>query len=313
MIPSNFIQYKTFKAHLKLLKNVTKLLLVILLATFIQCSYYSPTGIKGSVAKKELETLTTTSSASSLTSLISSASSLQSTSSVTCTSSNGVSGSTSASSPTSFTLPINNTSTSTSDFISSSSNTTYFLSSQTTSSAFYSIKSVIGSPSCAYEASTSICSDTNLSDNSFSSSISSTVSVITLISTQCIAIKCTSSTGTIRLRADLSATSATQAVSTLTSSSLTSTLTNSTIGASSYPIEDDKYYTKSSFETCKNNILLLQTISQNAISTKLSNIKNYVSCLTSLTTTTSTDSLSDFSSLFQGSLCPMVEEKTMGF
>lgn len=234
-----------------------KLAITLTLLVSINCAnIYSPTGIKGKDALKDIEEYRSTLSFASLpilfSSLSSSSSSSSSSSDVTCT----TEGVTSASpvgvtSASNFSIPAD--SSSVIDLV-APGGTVYFRSaaSQSSSSFFIRISSLKTSTvttqgTCTYNASIGACGTNDLSLLTYSSSVGS------IFQNSCLAARCTTP-AVIRITQSPTSSSFS---SSSASSGLLLSLLEPEIFKSTTGIEDGTYYTKESFEKCKEDITVI--------------------------------------------------------
>ncbi|TGL45992.1 hypothetical protein EHQ49_00700 [Leptospira perdikensis] len=226
-------------------------LVFFVLIFLVHCTnVYSPTGIKGEQAKKQLEEHRSNLSLVSLISVLSasfSASANAANSTYTCsTENNATLGFTTPTTASNFSLP---SGTSYVDLSVPSSGTFYFRSNAAASYAMYTGKilktaTTSANASCYYSTN-SVCGTTDLSAASISSSIGLFISVN---AGTCIAFRCTSP-AYIRFRLYSNET-----VSTSTLDSVISLTYTPAIFESISNIGNDTYYTMESFKKCKKEI-----------------------------------------------------------
>lgn len=280
----------------------------LLLFGVIGCSnIYSPMGVKGKDAKKQIRDLNSNLGLLSFPLLLSSASSTSSSSSNTnfiCpTESNANLGSASDSTAANFTLPAANNYV---DLDAKAGGSLYFRSNASASSTAYIVKvlqtaNTSSTASCTYTTGASACT------GAISAALTLTTTTTTLSATYCLAIKCTAA-AYIRIQPSATATStSSSSTNSFLSLALAPEILKSVSG-----IEDDKYYTKDSLEKCKEgltNISLLQTAS---LSASFGNVREVSYCNKPLSIISTGVDSSGIAAL-QGNECKLDEVNPIGF
>ncbi|MCG9873438.1 MAG: small lipoprotein [Leptospiraceae bacterium] len=250
--------------------------LTLILLTSISCAnIYSPTGIKGKDALKEIEELRGTLSFSSIALLLSTPSSSFSpttSSSVVCSTDGIPSISPLASSTSASNFSIPNDSNTFVD-LSAPGGTVYFRSQPLTSSPnglFIQVASIrtptiTTAGTCSYSVSAANCGTSDLSGISYSTSATF------VFTNNCLAVRCTTP-ALVRIR---------QGNSSLISFDSTSFLLNLAspeIFTSTTGIKDDTYYTRDSFDKCKQDIASIGLLQIADVSNSIQKLSVAVPC-----------------------------------
>lgn len=291
-----------------------KIILVLVALYSVNCAnVYSPTGVKGKDAKKEIEDTRAALTPLSLMSLMTlSSGSSTTTTSVVCDFSSSPTSSVSATTIGNFDVPkLNNTL----DLGSASTGQYYFRSRSYTpesTTGTITAKSLVTSSvttantTCRYIASSSACSS-DLSGLSWTSatSMSSSSTTISITSGNCLAIRCDGASA-IRIK-NASTTSS------FSSSSSAFNPADMLLGPELFnqiaAIDDDKYYTKESVDACKDavtNITLLQQNASTAAFQSFMNESRQVSTCNTLTPSLPSSNGLAYQAL-QGSSCALEE------
>lgn len=283
------------------------IILVVFVLGAVGCAnFYSPMGVKGKDAKKQIADLNSSLSLASFPALLSSFSS-SSSSTFTCpTETTATVSSASSTSGGTFTLPATNSYV---DLNSTAGGTKFFRSNSASVLTSYSMKvlktaSTNSTASCSYFASAGACTDADIVGSTFTSTGSASVSA-----TNCLSIKCTNA-AYIRI----------QPLVTTSSSSSSSFSSNSLLAAALSPeilnqasgIEDDKYYTKESLDKCKESlttISLFQTSLSSSSATALQEISSCNKPFSSLPTSVDSSGIA----ALQGNECKLEEVNFIGF
>ncbi|EMY69717.1 TIGR04452 family lipoprotein [Leptospira vanthielii] len=285
-----------------------KVLFLGMIFAFISCSeIYSPMGVKGKDAKKQIRDLNSNLDLLSLPLLLSSASSAGSSSSsssfVCPTDPNAILGSANDNTSANFTLPAANNYV---DLDAKAGGTLYFRSNVSAPNTTYMLKvlqtaNTSSTASCTYTVSAGVCAG-------------AIVAGLTLTSTttadspsSCLAIRCTTA-AYIRILATTTASTTPSSVS----SSFLSFLIAPEIQKSVSGIEDDKYYTKESLDKCKEgltNISLLQTA---ILSSSFGNVREVSFCNKPLSIISSGLDGNGTAAL-KGNECKLEEVNLLGF
>jgi len=274
----------------------------IFLLTLISCAnIYSPTGIKGKDALKEIDALNNTLSLPSISLILSASfsSSSSSSSSEICSTDGipSVSPLGSSTSTSNFSIP--------SDLntvidLSAPGGTVYFRSQPvgSTSSGFFFIQAtslktstITTAGSCAYSINTANCGTTDLSGISYSTTVSFAVA------NNCLAVRCTTP-ALVRIR---------QGNSTITSfdsTTLLLSLVGPEIFSSASGIEEDTYYTRDSFEKCKEDLVSIGLLQVADVSASLQRLSTPLSCNLPLCSAGPTLSSAGYN-LLQGDACKL--------
>ncbi|MGV3666533.1 MAG: small lipoprotein [Leptospira bouyouniensis] len=278
----------------------------MLLGTIGCSNLYSPFGVKGKDAKKQIEDLNSSLGLLSFPLLLSSFSS-SSSSSFTCpTETTATVGSASNTSGGTFTLPA---ASSYVDLDGRASGTKFFRSNAASVNTTFSLKilktaTTNSTASCSYVTSAGGCTDADLVGLSFTSSSSTSVSAAS-----CLAIKCTNA-AYIRIQnstgSSLSSSSSSSSASFL-SLALSPEILNEVSG-----IEDDKYYTKESLEKCKEGLTTISLFQSSLTVSSVNAIQEISSCNKPFSSLPASVDSSGIAAL-QGNECKLEEVNAIGF
>ncbi len=282
-----------------------KILFLIIILFSVHCSnIYSPTGVKGKDAKKQIKDLNSNLGLLSFPLLLSTASSSSSNTNFTCpTESNANLGSASDSTAANFTFPAANKYV---DLDAKAGGTLYFRSNASASSSAYIVKvlqtaNTSSTASCTYVSSAGACA------GAISAVQTLTTATTTISASNCLAIKCTTA-AYIRIQPSATATSIpSSSTNSFLSLALAPKILDSVSG-----IEDDKYYTKESLDKCKEgltNISLLQTAT---LSSTFDNLKEVSYCNKPMSVISSGIDGNSIAAL-QGNECKLEEVNPIGF
>lgn len=283
---------------------------IVILTVFvlgaIGCSnFYSPMGVKGKDAKKQIRDLNSNLSLASFPLILSAASS-SSTSTFTCpTESTATVSSASSTSGGTFTLPATNSYV---DLNSTAGGTKFFRSSAASVATSYSMKilktaSTNSTASCSYFASVGACTDADIVGSTFTSTGSAQVSA-----TNCLSIKCTNA-AYIRIQPLNTSSSSTSSFSTgsLLAAALSPDILNQVSG-----IEDDKYYTKESLDKCKDGITTISVFQSSLSASSVTALQEISSCNKPFASLPTSIDSSGIAAL-QGNECKLEEVNFIGF
>ncbi|MCZ8343308.1 MAG: small lipoprotein [Leptospira sp.] len=277
-----------------------KILILIYLLVVASCSnIYSPNGIQGKDAKKEIRDLVGNLGIINFPLLLSSGAS----SSFVCpTESTAIIGSNNASTAANFTLPGQNAYVD----LSSTGGTLHFRSNANSSTTtIFSVRilqtaNTLSSATCTYTSS-GICAGAIGTGISIFTTASVSVSA-----SECLAIRCTNA-AYIRIQQLASATIPTTTTTSFFAAILAPDLLDSVSG-----IEDDKYYTKDSFEKCKEGVTNISLIQSSFTSSAFSGLREVSNCNKPASAVPQTVD-STTAAVLQGNECKLEEVNFIGF
>jgi small lipoprotein (TIGR04452 family) len=278
-----------------------KIVVCMLIFTFVSCSSsFSTTGIKGKDALKDIEEYRSTLFISSFPLLFSTSSSLSSSSSSTICNSEGITSVSPVGVTASSNFAVPSDVNTVIDLV-APGGVVYFRSAAFSPSVTYSLNMVslktatISTPgTCSYTASTSACGTSDLSALFYSSLGFGVIS-----NSSCLAIKC-SSPAVVRVRISQFSSS----TSFSSPNELLASLLGSEIFKEITAIQDETYYTKESFDKCKEDLVVISGIQNVDISSTLSRYSNALAC--NLPTSGVTTSLSTTGyTLLQANACKL--------
>ncbi|WCL48793.1 TIGR04452 family lipoprotein [Leptospira sp. GIMC2001] len=247
-----------------------KILFLFTILVSIGCAnIYSPTGIKGSDAIKEIEEAQSSAGFLAFPILLSgiSSTSTSTSSNVTCTAdANAISPLATTTSTANFTTPGINEAT---VDLTTTASGGYFrsqaISDTVTFSSPISAKIITGTASCRYSIGTGFCGTTNLTSVSAGTTISSSFagSITSTSSNSCLAIYCNGA-ATVRLKRQSTSTTSSGSTFNFTGLILGPEIFKSVAG-----IDESKYYKKESVEECKNSIVSISVLSSALLSARI--------------------------------------------
>lgn len=283
----------------------------IILAVFVigsvGCSnIYSPMGVKGKDAKKQIADLNSNLSLASFPTLLSSFSSASSTSFTCPTETTATVSSASSTSGGTFTLPATNSYV---DLNSTAGGTKFFRSNAASVTTSYSMKilktaTTNSTASCSYFASAGACTDADIVGSTFTSSGSSFVSA-----TNCLSIKCTNAA---YIRIQPFTTSSSFGSSSSSSSSFLALALSPTILEKASGIEDDKYYTKESLEKCKQSLTTISVFQSSLTTSSFTSLQEISYCNKPFSSLPASIDSNGIAAL-QGNECQLEEVNFIGF
>ncbi|EOQ97924.1 putative lipoprotein [Leptospira wolbachii serovar Codice str. CDC] len=285
-----------------------KVLFLVMIFASISCSnVYSPMGVKGKDAKKQIRDLNSNLGLLSLPLLLSSASSTSSSSSNTnfiCpTETNATLGSANDSTAANFTLPAANNYV---DLDAKAGGTLYFRSNVSASSTAYIVKvlqtaNTSSTASCTYTSSAGACA------GAIAAGLALTTATTTIAPSNCLAVRCTTA-AYIRIQPSITATStSSSSANSFLSLALAPEILKSVSG-----IEDDKYYTKESLEKCKEGLTNISVLQSATLSASFGNVREVTFCNKPLSIISSGIDGNGIAAL-QGNECKLEEVNLLGF
>lgn len=271
----------------------------MLLLVIAGCSNtYSPNGIKGKDAKKEIRDLIGNLGIVTLPLLVSSGT----TSGFVCpTESTAIVGSNNASTAANFTLPGQNAYVD----LSATGGTLHFRSNANSSTSTFTVRilqtaNTSSSASCTF-TSTGICAGAIGTGTSIFTTASASVSA-----SECLAIRCTNA-AYIRIQPLVTTNVSTTSTTSFFSAILAPDILNAVSG-----IEDDKYYKKDSFEKCKEGVTNISLIQSSLTTSAFSGLREVSNCNKPAGALPQTVDSTTVAAL-QGNECKLEEVNLIGF